>query len=167
MEKTDPNTTQDAVVLERTFKAPVEVVWRMWTDPHHFAAWYGPPGAAVTVAEMDVRVGGRRLVRMAIDTPAGGREMWFVGEFRELVVNQLLVYTDAMADEDGNFASAGNTSAPSGHPTTTEVRVELEAVDGTTRMVLTHAGIPADSPGAVGWAMAFDKLAALVASEVR
>jgi hypothetical protein len=27
-------------------------------------------------------------------------------------------------------------------------------------MVLTHAGVPADSPGAVGWSMALDKLAA-------
>ena len=165
MEKTDPNTTQDAVVLERTFNAPVEVLWGMWTDPHHFAAWYGPPGAAVTVAEMDVRVGGRRLVRMAVDTPAGARQMWFVGEFREIVANQLLVYTEAMSDEDGNSAPAREMSAPSGHLTTTEVRVELEAVDGTTRMVLTHAGISADSPGAIGWALAFDKLASLVASE--
>jgi hypothetical protein len=27
-------------------------------------------------------------------------------------------------------------------------------------MVLTHVGVPAGSPGAVGWSMAFDKLAA-------
>ncbi len=44
----------------------------------------------------------------------------------------------------------------------TEVRVELEDVAGRTKMVLTHAGIPADSPGATGWAMALDKLAAHV-----
>jgi uncharacterized protein YndB with AHSA1/START domain len=165
MARTDPKTTQDAVVLERTFNAPVDVVWRMWTDPRHFAAWYGPPGAAVTVSEMDVRVGGRRLVRMAVDTPAGPREMWFVGEFREVVANQLLVYTDAMSDEHGSVATPGQTGRPHGHPTTTEVRVELEAIDGATRMVMTHAGIPADSPGAVGWMTAFDKLEALLASE--
>jgi hypothetical protein len=33
---------------------------------------------------------------------------------------------------------------PDGHPTTTEVRVELAAVDGRTRMVLTHVGVPSD-----------------------
>ncbi len=48
---------------------------------------------------------------------------------------------------------------PEGHPTTTEVRVELERLDGGTRMVLTHTGVPADSPGAAGWSMALDKLA--------
>jgi hypothetical protein len=31
-------------------------------------------------------------------------------------------------------------------------------------MVMTHVGIPSDSPGAAGWAMAFDKLAVHVAA---
>jgi hypothetical protein len=64
-----------------------------------------------------------------------------------------------MSDENGNVASASDMGMPEGHPTTTEVRVELEDLDGRTKMVMTHAGIPADSPGAAGWTMAFDKLA--------
>jgi hypothetical protein len=55
---------------------------------------------------------------------------------------------------------------PEGHPTTTEVRVELQQTDDRTIMVLTHAGIPSDSPGAMGWNMAFDKLATYVAAQV-
>ena len=47
-------------------------------------------------------------------------------------------------------------------PSGLEIRIELEYVGGRTRMVLTHAGVPADSPGAAGWAMALDKLAARV-----
>jgi hypothetical protein len=47
---------------------------------------------------------------------------------------------------------------PDDHPTTTEVIVELEDLGERTRMVMTHRGIPADSPGAAGWTMAFDKL---------
>jgi hypothetical protein len=54
-----------------------------------------------------------------------------------------------------------------GHPTTTEVRVELKQLDGVTKMVMTHAGIPSDSPGAAGWTMALDKLAARVATVSR
>ena len=34
-----------------------------------------------------------------------------------------------------------------------------EDVGGRTKMVMTHLGIPGDSPGAAGWAMALDKLA--------
>jgi hypothetical protein len=53
---------------------------------------------------------------------------------------------------------------PEGHPTTTEITVELQDVNGSTKMVMTHAGIPSDSPGAAGWRMAFEKLAAYVAT---
>jgi hypothetical protein len=47
---------------------------------------------------------------------------------------------------------------------TTEIRVELEDIGGRTKMVMTHAGIPKDSPGVAEWTMAFDKLAAYVAT---
>ena len=152
----------DAVVIERTFDAPVDMVWKMWTDPEHFASWYGPMGAAIPVANMDVTVGGTRHICMAMQTPNGPMQMWFVGTFTEIVDNERLVYTDAMSDEDGNVLSPAQMGMPEGHPESTQVTVELEAIDGKTKMTMTHAGIPADSPGASGWAMAFDKLANLL-----
>jgi hypothetical protein len=53
---------------------------------------------------------------------------------------------------------------PEGHPTTTEIRVELHDDRGATRMIMTHTGIAPDSPGASGWTMAFDKLTTQVAA---
>ena len=159
---TDKSGSRDAVVIERSFDAPVGLIWQMWTDPEHFAAWYGPAGATIPVAKMDVRVGGTRLVSMEVQTPGGPMQMWFTGEYREVAENERLVYTESMSDEKGNVVSPSDMGMPEGHPTTTEVRVELEDVDGRTKMVMTHVGIPGDSPGAAGWAMAFDKLAAYV-----
>ena len=159
---TEDNGSEDAVVIERSFDAPVDLIWQMWTDPEHFSAWYGPDGAAIPVAKMDVQVGGTRLVAMDVKTPGGPMRMWFTGEYREVVENVRLVYTESMSDENGNVLSPSDMGMPAGHPTTTEVRVELEDVGGRTNMVMTHAGIPSDSPGAAGWAMAFDKLAAHV-----
>ena len=158
---TDDDAAQD-VVLERSFDAPAELIWQLWTEPEHFRAWYGPGGASIPVARMDVRVGGTRLVCMEMDTPGGPRQMWFTGEFLEVVVNERLVYTDSMSDEHGNVLSAAEAGMPAGHPTTTQVTVELEDLGGRTRMVMIHAGVPAGSPGAAGWSMAFDKLAAMV-----
>ena len=149
----------DAVVIERSFDAPVELIWRMWTEPEHFRAWYGPGGAAVPVATLDVRVGGRRLVGMEIAGADGPRRMWFTGEYREVVKNRRLVYTEALADEHGNALSPAELGMPDGYPTTTQVIVELEDLGGRTRMVMTHVGIPEGSPGAAGWAMALDRLA--------
>jgi uncharacterized protein YndB with AHSA1/START domain len=161
---TDDTDSRDAVVIERSFDASVELIWQMWTDPEHFKAWYGPAGCTIPVATMDVRVGGTRLVCMEMQTPDGPRQMWFTGEYREVVENERLVYTESMSDENGNVSSPSNTTMVEPHPMATEVRVVLEAVNGRTKMVMTHAGIPADSPGATGWAMALDKLAAHVAS---
>lgn len=152
------------MVLERTFGAPADLVWKMWTDPDHFKAWYGPTGATIPVANLDVQVGGKRLISMAMETPNGPMEMWFTGEFTEVVPNERLVYTDAMSDAEGNVTSPTDMGMPEGHPTFTEVTVELSAVDGQTKMVLTHVGVPADSDGAGGWTMAVDKLEAHIAA---
>ena len=157
---TDSNGAHDSLVLERTLDAPVELVWQMWTDPEHFKAWYGPDGASIPVAELDVRVGG----------PAGsawrsarrtGRCGWFTGEHLEIDRPVRLVYTESMTDEHGSPMS------PDGHPAATEVHIELEAVAGKTLMRLTHVGIPAGSPGAAGWTMALDKLTAHLQAAVR
>ena len=148
--------SKEAVVIERTFEAAADLVWKMWTDPEHFKQWYGPQGFTVPVAEMDLRVGGKRLVCIA--SPDGSMKMWTTGEFVEIVPNRRLVYTESMADENGNLLSPTAMGMPEGYPTTTEVTVILENLDGGTKMIMTHAGVPADSPGASGWNQAFDKL---------
>jgi uncharacterized protein YndB with AHSA1/START domain len=160
----DDKVSGDAVVIKRSFAAPVDFIWSLWTDPEHFKAWFGPDGATIPVATMDVRVGGTRLVCMEMQTPNGPMQMWFTGEYLQVVENERLVYTESMADEHGNAVSPSDMGMPEGHPMTTEIRVELEDVGDRTNMVMTHTGVAEDSPGAAGWTMAFDKLAAYVAT---
>jgi uncharacterized protein YndB with AHSA1/START domain len=162
---TDTNGSPSSVVIERSFDAPVELIWQMWTVPEHFAAWYGPSGATIPVANLDVRVGGTRLVGMDVTTPNGPVRMWFTGQYLEVVENERLVFTESMSDENGNVRSPSEMGMPAGHPTTTEVRVQLQDVGGRTRMVLTHVGVAEGSPGAAGWTMALDKLAAYLGSD--
>ena len=152
------DTRAESLTIERTLPAPPETIWKLWTEPEHFSVWYGPEGGSVPVATIDLRVGGTRLLCMEVTTPQGPMKLWFTGEYLEVVENRRLVYTDSMADEHGNVMTAEQLGMPAGHPTTTEVQVDLEAVAGGTRMVLTHLGIPAGSPGAVGWMAALDKL---------
>lgn len=152
-------SSKDAVVIERTFEAPINLIWQMWTQPEHFKSWYGPQGMTIPVAEMDVRVGGKRLICMEMNMPERSMKMWLTGEYREVVANDRLVYTESMADENGNVMSPAAMGMPEGHPETTEVTVLLEDLGGRTKMVMTHAGVPADSGGAGGWEQAFAKLA--------
>ena len=153
----ESTVTEDAVVIERTFDAPIDLIWQMWTQPEHFQKWYGPKGFTVPVADMDMRVGGKRLICMA--SPDGSMTMWTTGEYTEIVPNKRLVYTESPADENGNVVSPSDMGMPDGYPATTEVTVLLEDLGGRTKMVMTHAGVPAGSGANEGWEQAFDKLA--------
>ena len=149
--------SKDAVVIERTFDAPQALIWQMWTDPEHFKKWYGPQGFTVPVANMELRIGGKRTICMA--SPDGSMKMWTTGEYTEILPKDRLVYTESPSDENGNVVSPAAMGMPEGYPATTEVTVLLEDLGGRTKMIMTHASIPADSGGAGGWAQAFDKLA--------
>ncbi len=83
-----PTVSKHTKVLERAGlvvrggrpnTALVELIWQMWTDPEHLKAWYGPDGATIRVAKMDVRVGGSRLFCIEMRSPNGPRQMWFTG----------------------------------------------------------------------------------------
>src|SRR5688572_30422848 len=95
----DKTLNKDAIVIERTFDAPIAIVWKMWTEVEHFKNWYGPSGFTIPSIEMDVRVGGKRLICMA--SPDGDMKMWLTGEYLEIVPTSRLVYTESMADESG------------------------------------------------------------------
>lgn len=148
----DNTITKDAIVIERIFDAPIDLIWQLWTQPAHFKQWYGPQGFTIPTAEMDVRVGGKRLICM--ESPDGSMKIWLTGEYVEIVPNERLVYTESMADEHGNIVT------DKGLPSPTTITVQLEDLDGRTRMVMTHAGLPANEQGAnEGWEQAFDKMA--------
>lgn len=141
-----------SVAIERAFAAPIETVWDMWATSEGFASWYGPQGAQIPTANMDVTAGGKRHICMAMEGPQGAMQMWFAGEYLEIDSPNKLVYTEAMSNEEGDETS----------PSTT-VTVKLSATDGGTHMAMTHEGVPADSPGGMGWEMAIGKLEALLA----
>ena len=154
----DSAISKDAIVVERTFDAPPEIIWQMWTQPEHFKNWYGPNGFNVPVAEMDVRVGGKYLVCM--EAADGSMKLWFVGEYQEIIPNERLVYTDSMADENGNAVLRSAYGINDDYPAATKVTVLLEDLGGRTKMIMTHAGVPANEQGAkAAWEQAFANMA--------
>ena len=52
-------------VIERTFSAPPEMVWRAWTEPQLLRRWYGP-NADTIVHRFDLRPGGIWLNEMKV-----------------------------------------------------------------------------------------------------
>ena len=157
---TDSINSKDAIVIERTFDAHQALIWQMWTDAEHFQKWYGPQGFTVPVANMDLLVGGKRTICMA--SPDGSMKMCTTGEFTEIEPTYRLVYTQTPSDENGNVVSPAAMGMPEGYPATTTVIVSLEDLEGQTKMVMTHVGMPTGSGAGGGWNQAFDKLAALI-----
>ncbi|MGH1505460.1 MAG: SRPBCC family protein [Acidimicrobiales bacterium] len=156
--------TTPSISLDRTFATTADRMWEMWTVPEHFAAWYGPQGATIPVAEIDLTVGGTRRVCMQMDTPNGQMQMWFIGEHTTIDPTTTLSYTESMSDPDGRILTAEEMGMPGGDmPTTTEVTVTITPADDGVHVSLVHAGVPAGSPGEQGWAMALEKLAAAIA----
>ena len=47
------------VTIRRTFDAPVELVWKAWTQPEHIAQWWGPKGMAINIVTHEFIEGGQ------------------------------------------------------------------------------------------------------------
>ncbi|MGC3939541.1 SRPBCC family protein [Roseobacter sp. EG26] len=152
------------VRIEREFDAPIDLVWKLWTDPDLFKQWYGPNGMSVPTAEMDVKIGGTRKVCMVMQSPERAMEMWFTGVYKEVSAPDRLVYTESLCDADGSIIPPQTMGMPDSFPDITEVIVDLSEFDGKTRMVMTHVGVAEGTAGAGGWNQAFDKLAACAQS---
>jgi uncharacterized protein YndB with AHSA1/START domain len=152
-------------VIERTFDAPRELVWKAWTDPEMYAKWWGPRNFTGTVRELDVRVGGTFLGAMTSPDFNEGRPIWSKGIFKEIVPLERLVMTDSFADENGNVVSATEYGMPDDFPLEMVVTVTFEdAGQGKTKMTLRHEGLPAsqkDGAG-TGWNESLDKMAEIL-----
>ena len=79
------------LALNRHYPVAPEKVYRAWTDPQAIRQWWGPGGQdPVSVAELDVRVGGR--FRIVFGGP-DGKAHEVQGVYREVVPNRKLVFT--------------------------------------------------------------------------
>jgi uncharacterized protein YndB with AHSA1/START domain len=83
--------TDEQILITREFDAPKHLVYRAWTTPDLVRRWWNANRGEVTVAEIDLRVGGRwRYVMVTED----GLEVGFHGEYREIVPNERIVSTE-------------------------------------------------------------------------
>ena len=77
--------------IRRSYPVSPEKVWRAWTDPEALKKWWGPsPGEPVSVADLDVRVGGRYRI---VFGGASGTEHEVTGVYQEVVPNRRLAFT--------------------------------------------------------------------------
>ena len=84
--------TDEQILITREFDAPKHLVYKAWTTPELVKRWWSANRGEVTIAEIDLRVGGKW--RYVMVTTEGGFEVGFHGEYREIVPNERLVSTE-------------------------------------------------------------------------
>jgi uncharacterized protein YndB with AHSA1/START domain len=83
--------THTQILIMREFDAPKHLVYKAWTTPELIKRWWGGDRGEVTIAEVDLRVGGTWRYVM---TANGGFEVAFHGEYREIVPTERIVSTE-------------------------------------------------------------------------
>jgi uncharacterized protein YndB with AHSA1/START domain len=149
----------------RTFDAPRELVWKVWTEREHVMEWFGPKGFAMTMAKMDFRPGGS--FHYCVASP-DGRKMWGKFVYREIISPEKIVSAFSFSDQDGGlirhpFSSALwplqmlNEVIFSERDGKTTVTVKMLPLDATDEERQTFDG--AHGGMNQGWIGTFDQLA--------
>ncbi len=145
------------VLIDRTFNLPLSTVWKAFTEPESMKKWWGPEGYTSTDCVIDFKVGGKFLASMQ---SADGKKTWSTGTYKEIVPLKKIVNTDSFADSDGNIVPASYYKMPGDWALALMVTTEFEEVDGKTKILLQHVGLPIEISDDCmkGWQSSFDKL---------
>jgi uncharacterized protein YndB with AHSA1/START domain len=115
--------SDEEIVITREFEVPRHLVYRAWTTPELVARWWSGGRGEVTSVEIDLRVGGRwRYVMAAKD----GSEVAFHGEFREIVADERIVYTEIFEVMPAVCALTAVTFTEEDGRTTLAIRVRYD-----------------------------------------
>lgn len=104
------------LVLGREIDVPKELVWKAWTEPEHLKKWFAPAPWTVSECEIDLQPGGQFYTVMR--SPEG-QAFPSAGCLLEVVPNEKLVFTDALAPGYRPSAQPFFTAIVTLEPTTT------------------------------------------------
>ncbi|HEY8903800.1 MAG TPA: SRPBCC family protein [Chthoniobacterales bacterium] len=160
---------KEKFVINRTFEAPKDVVFAMWTAPSHIAQWLPPQGFTMEFLNADIRPGGSSFYRMS----NGRMTMYGRAEYLDIQPPEWLVYKQQFADEHG--AVSRHPMAPT-WPETMLTTIAFSAEgSGATRVTVTmepygpataeEIAVFANARGGMtmGWTGSLDKLEELLA----
>ena len=120
---TERSVSHATFVIERSYAAPPARVFAAWADPLAKRRWFGGPGQADAVYELDFRVGGEELSRDRM----GEQTFTYVARYQNIVPDQRIIFTYDMQMDDAPISVSVAT-------------VELKPERGGTRLVYTEQG---------------------------
>lgn len=160
---------KECFVINRSFDAPLELMFEMWTTPDRCSQWLPPTGFEMEFLRSDIRPGGTTFYLM---TNRAGLSMYGRAKYLEIERPGRIVYTQEFCDESENLSR--HPGAPV-WPATMRTTVELTAEgQDHTRVTVTWEPIGSVTPAELkafvdaragmtqGWTGSFDKLEAML-----
>lgn len=161
---------KEEFVINRTFDAPRELMFEMWTNPDHLAQWLPPTGSTMRFVRANINSGGNSFFSMSM---SGGGTMYGRIEYVTIQKPDLLIYKQQFCDENEKISR--HPMAPTWPETMlTTVKLSEEGPD-QTRVTVTwepignmtaeelDTFIKGRSGMTQGWTGSFDKLEAYLA----
>lgn len=143
----------NTITLHRVLKAPIERVFRAFSEPNAYASWIPPYGFVCTVQKMDFKVGGEYKMTFINFTTNKGNS--FGGKYLEIKKNEFIKATDVF--DDPNLVGEMITS------------IWFKKVSCGTELKVVQEGIPSVIPSEMcylGWQESLMKLAKLVEPDI-
>ncbi|HEV2479404.1 MAG TPA: SRPBCC domain-containing protein [Puia sp.] len=127
------------IEVSRTFDAPVEAVWALWTDPELIKGWWGPDRFTCPLVRLDLREGGVSLVSMKAAAGIGGQEFFSSWRYVRIVRLQRIEFIQNLCDPLGNRIDPVAVGMPPDFPVDIRTVVTFtDAGGGRTQMVVVE-----------------------------
>lgn len=157
------NPNKRDLVVRRIIDAPIELVWKAWTDPQYLMRWWGPEFYTSPNCKIDLREGGSYLFCMRAPQDQGGQDVYTAGTFTKIVPIERLEFTQGLADKDGRRIDPAQVGMPPDFPKEIRTVVVFTAKGGMTELTITEYDWPVSQMYVYSYAgmqQSLDKLAA-------
>lgn len=149
--------------FERTYAAPIETVWRAWTEPELLRRWWGPDKTTVPECEIDLQVGGTLRIVME-----AGEEMGKYAGTRWPMAGELTVVDPSthLAYDARSWTEGEEDTTTIEHTNDVTLRSTGEGTAVTLAVTITDVGSKAKMAAfgmKWGYKAQLDKLTALLA----
>jgi uncharacterized protein YndB with AHSA1/START domain len=129
------------VVITRVFNAPVERVWKAWTDPEYVMRWWGPTGFTSPTCKIDFREGGKLVFHMRAPKDfQGGQDFYTSGVYKKIVPLKLIEFSQGLSGKDGNRIDPATMGMPADFPKEIPSALAFKRVGDKTELTVTEYG---------------------------
>jgi uncharacterized protein YndB with AHSA1/START domain len=138
MTGTTDNVIEQDLVVTCIIDAPIDLVWKAWTEPEHVMRWWGPQYYTSPTCTIDLREGGRYVFCMRAPEDQGGQDSYTAGVYLEIVPMERLEFTQSLSDKDGNKIDPALAGMPPDFPRELRMVVVFKPKGDMTELTITQ-----------------------------